>query len=64
MRAAASFLTLLLALTACNNDAPQQAHSNNAAATDIEALPADESAATPTDELENGAAEPAANVVE
>ena len=57
MRAAASFLPLLLALAACN-DAPQQAEANNAAATDIEALPPDESVATPTDELANGAAEP------
>jgi hypothetical protein len=57
MRAAASLLPLLLALGACN-DAPQQAETNNSAATDIEALPPDESVATPTDELANGAAEP------
>ena len=57
MRAAFSLLPLLLALGACN-DAPQQAETNNAAATDIEALPPDESVETPTDELANGAAEP------
>ena len=62
MRAAASSLALLLApilaLAACN-DAPQQAETNNAAVTEIEALPPDESVDTPTDELANGAAEPA-----
>jgi hypothetical protein len=59
MRAAASSLALLLALAACN-DAPQ-AETDNAAITDIEALPPDESVATPTDELANGAAEPTNN---
>jgi hypothetical protein len=58
MRAAASFLPLLLALAACN-DAPKQAETNNSAVTEIESLPPDESVATPTDELANGAAEPA-----
>src|SRR5687768_90170 len=57
MRAAASLLPVLLALTACS-DAPQQAETNNAAATDIEALPPDESVDTPSDELANEAAEP------
>ena len=58
MRAAASLLPLLLGLSACN-DAPQQAETNNSAAiTDVESLPPDESVATPTDELANGAAEP------
>lgn len=60
MRAAASPLAVLLALSACN-DAPQQAETNNAAVTDIEALPPDESVATPSDELANGSAEPAVN---
>ena len=60
MRAAASSLALLLALAACN-DAAQDAETNNAAITDIEALPPDESVATPTDELANGAAEPTNN---
>ena len=58
MRAAASSLLVFLALAACN-DAPQQAETNNSAVTEIEALPPDESVATPTDELANGAAEPA-----
>ena len=61
MRAAASLLPLALALAACSDDAPQQSEVNNAATTDIEALPPDESVATPTDELANGAAEPAVN---
>ena len=57
MRAAISLATLA-ALAACS-DAPQQAETNNAAAvTEVEALPPDESAATPTDELANGAVEP------
>ena len=57
MRAAASLLPLLLALSGCN-DAPQQAETNNSAVTDIEALPPDESVATPTDELANGVDKP------
>ena len=58
--AARPILLLALALTACS-EAPNDAETNNAAVTDIEALPADESAATPTDELANGAAEPQGN---
>ncbi|HEY0164297.1 MAG TPA: hypothetical protein VGB39_02865 [Sphingomicrobium sp.] len=58
MRAAASVLAMLAALAGCN-DAPQQAATNNAAVTDIEALPPDESVETPSDELANGATEPA-----
>lgn len=57
MRAAASLLPLLLGLSACNG-ASQQAETNNAAITDIEALPPDESVETPAEELANGAAEP------
>lgn len=57
MRAAVSLLPLL-ALAACNGDSPQQAETNNAAVTEIEALPPDESVETPTDELANGAVEP------
>jgi hypothetical protein len=60
MRAAASSFALLIALTACE-DAPEQAQTNDAAATDFEALPPDESVATPSDELANGAAEPTNN---
>ncbi|MBA2467755.1 MAG: hypothetical protein H0V46_09180 [Sphingomonas sp.] len=51
----------LLALAGCDGDAPQQAQTNNAAATDIESLPPDESVATPSDELANGAVEPVEN---
>ncbi len=57
MRAAASLLAVLLTLSACRG-APQKAQADNEAATDFEALPPDESVATPTDELANGAAEP------
>jgi hypothetical protein len=61
MRAAASLLPVIMApmltLAACN-DSPQQAEANNSAVTEIEALPPDESVATPTDELANGATEP------
>ncbi len=57
MRAAASSLALMLALAACR-DAPEQAQANTSAVTDIEALPPDESVATPSDELANGAVEP------
>ena len=58
MRAAArSCVLLALAMGACG-EPPREAEADNAAATDVEALPADESAATPTDELANGAAEP------
>jgi hypothetical protein len=55
--AARPILFVALALTACS-DAPKDAETNNAAVTDIEALPPDESAATPTDELANGATDP------
>ena len=62
MRAAASSLALmLLALAACGQDAPREAQADNRAATEIESLPPDESVATPTEELANGAAEPAVN---
>jgi hypothetical protein len=58
--AARSIVLLALALSACS-EAPKDAETNNAAATDIEALPPDESVATPTDELANGVAEPNGN---
>jgi starvation-inducible outer membrane lipoprotein len=58
--AARSIVLLALALSACS-EAPKDAETNNAAVTEIEALPADESATTPTDELANGAAEPQGN---
>ena len=58
--AARSIVLLALALSACS-EAPKDAQTNNAAVTDIEALPPDESVATPTEELANGAAEPQGN---
>ncbi len=58
--AARSIALLALALAACS-EAPEDAATNNGAVTDVEALPPDESAATPTDELANGAAEPHVN---
>ena len=64
MRAAASALALLLALGGCG-EAADQAQTNNAAITEVEALPPDESVDTPADELANGAAEPAdSNIAE
>ena len=48
------------ALAACSRDASDQnimVDNNVAAEADIEALPPDESSATPTDELANGATE-------
>jgi len=58
--AARSIALLALALSACS-EAPKDAATNNAAVTDVESLPPDESAATPTDELANGAAGPQGN---
>ena len=58
--AARSIVLLALALAACG-EAPKDSETNNAAVTDVEALPPDESAATPTDELANGDAEPQGN---
>jgi hypothetical protein len=58
--AARSILFLALALSACS-EAPKDSETNNAAGAEVEALPPDESAATPTDELANGAAEPQGN---
>ncbi len=59
--AARSIVLLALALAACS-EAPKDAETNNAAVSDVEALPPDESVATPTDELANGAAEPQGNL--
>jgi len=58
--AARSIVLLALALSACSQ-APKDSETNNAAVTDVEALPPDESVATPTDELANGSAEPEGN---
>ncbi len=66
MRAAAKIagpLSLLLAIAACNQPAREAPANDEAAVTDIETLPPDESVATPTDELANGAAEPVDNDV-
>ena len=54
-----AMLWLGLTLSACGD--AEQPSPNNTAVTDVEALPPDESAATPTDELANGAAEPNVN---
>lgn len=55
--AARAPILLSLALAACS-EPPRDGQADNAAATDIEALPPDESAATPTEEPANGAAQP------
>ena len=54
------FLIGAAALAACSRDASDQnimVDNNVAAEADIEAVPADESSATPSDELANGAVE-------
>jgi hypothetical protein len=58
MRAAIT-ISLLIALAACQNQGAEENAAANAAAApaDIEALPPDESSATPSDELVNGAVE-------
>jgi hypothetical protein len=58
--AARSIVLLALALCACKQ-APKDAESNKSAVTDVEAVPPDESVATPSDELANGDAEPQGN---
>ena len=57
MFAAARLMLSGVALTACAGEADRQS-ANNAAVADIEVLPADESAATTSGELANGASEP------
>ena len=53
----------LTALAACGQDRSDQniAIENNSAATDVEMLPPDESTATPSDELANGATDADSN---
>jgi len=52
------FLSVALALGACERRDPVAEEANTTAApTDVDVLPADESAATPTEQLQNGAAE-------
>ena len=61
MSAAARAIVLLApALCACKQ-APKNAEPDNSAVTDVEALPPDESDATPSDELANGDAETQGN---
>ena len=55
MRAAASALALLLALGACG-DAADDAETNNAAITEVEALPPDESVDPLPEDMANDAA--------
>ena len=69
MRAAfkAMILTGLMAAAACNKSQPAQdqnitiADNNNMAGADIETLPPDESSATPSNQLVNGADNPDVN---
>ena len=49
-------LAMAIALAACSE--AEQAPVNNSTAADIEVLPADESAATTSEELQNGVNEP------
>jgi hypothetical protein len=67
MRAAISTILLvaMAATAACQQERSDQniAIDNNMAGADIEALPADESSATSTEELENGVDTPVSNDV-
>ena len=59
MRSANSLLPLIALLAACSQQAPEPDNESVAnAPTEIEALPADETVGTTTDELENGVNEP------
>lgn len=64
MRAVKIFVLVVTAgIAACGDqgaDSDSNAAARAAAPTEVEALPPDESAATPTDELANGAVEPPA----
>jgi hypothetical protein len=66
MRAAAKSIggSLMLLLAACGEQDAATSVNNAATNGDVEALPADESAATPSDELANGAAEPQGNTTD
>ena len=55
MRPAVPVSLVLLGLVACSARDPIADEVNNAAVADIDVLPPDESVATPTNELENGA---------
>ena len=54
-------LFFAVAAAACGRGPEQANNVATNAPTDIETLPPDESVATPTDELENGAADPNVN---
>jgi hypothetical protein len=55
---------LALALAACGQQDAATSVNNAATNGQVEALPPDESAATPSDELANGAAEPQGNTAD
>jgi hypothetical protein len=58
-------IVALASAAACNRQAPQQNHdvaiTNGAAGADVEALPADESSGTPSNQLVNGNDNPDVN---
>jgi hypothetical protein len=56
--------SLLLGAAACDSRAEQPATTNNTTVTDVDTLPPDESASTPSEELANGAAEPQGNTAD
>ena len=58
MRAA---ISLALLLAACGSGAESPEANNAAAPADVDVLPADESAATPSADLANGVSDPAVN---
>ena len=66
MRAAAKALgaSLALLLAGCGERDAATSVNNAATNAEVEALPADESATTPSDELANGAAEPQGNTAD
>lgn len=63
MRAAISLAVLVMA-AACQRQEPPQANLTANAPVDIEVLPQDESATTPTNQLENGVDEPDVNAMD
>lgn len=54
----------LLGACGAEQQQQQQQPANNLAGAEVEALPADESSATPSDDLANGAADPQVNELE
>jgi len=55
---------LATALAACGQQDAATSVNNAATSAEVEALPADESSATPSDELARGAAEPQGNTAD